>query len=272
MAHPDMSDPAFDQENPEGTRPKVSFIVCSTPRSGSSLLAEGMWASKAMGIPMEYFNQALLPLLSSRWGSVSLADYLENLVARRTDRTGAFGIKTHWAQLVQFHEKFRFEQGMPPLPAVSDSIFYRDLHRFLSGAFPNTRYIHIIRLNRIRQAVSWYVGSITGEWVCRENQTVEENPCLPYDFNVIHRYLIALDVAEACWREFFRINGIRPITLVYEDFEYRYAEGMADLMETLGLPAVADFPLPGIKRQANETTEVLVRQITRDLSPAADQL
>ena len=265
----DLQDVIFDRGYVRGTRPSVSYLVCSTPRCGSTLLSEGMWSSNSMGIPMEYFNKVFVPLLSSRWESGSLSGYLQDLVARRTDRTGAFGIKTHWAQLVHFHAEYRREQGLPSLSLVNSEIVCREYGRFLSDAFPGTCYIHITRLNRIRQAVSWYVGSLSGEWALREGQEVsQKRTFVPYNFDALLRYLLALDAAEACWREFFRINGITPITIVYEELEKHYEEGMKNLMAAVDLPPV-DVPAPQLKRQADETTELLVRQMARDLNQAA---
>ncbi len=267
----DLVGPAYDVDNHPGTWPTVSYIICSTPRCGSTLLSEGFLASGCMGIPVEYFNTVYHAPLAARWGSIGLNAYLTDLREHRTDQSGTFGIKMHWAQMVNYHELSRRELGQPPADSLNPEEAHRERYRFLEEAFPKPRFIHITRLNRIRQAVSWYVGARTGEWTRLEGQANSGRGPLPYDLDQILRYLLAIDAAEANWREFFRVNGIRPITIIYEEFANAYTESMAALMRTLGLEPVS-LPLPRLKKQADETTEPLVQQAIRDLYASSAML
>jgi LPS sulfotransferase NodH len=263
---------ACDVHHPAGTRPAVSYVVCSTPRSGSTLLSEGLWATGRMGIPVEYFNTVHRDTLSARWGSGRLQTYFADLLERRTDRSGAFSTKVHWAQLVDFHQLYQQELGEPFPQNSSAEEAHQARYRFLAATHPNPRFIHIVRLNRVRQAVSWYVAAHTGNWGFREGEPRPDMQDPPlYSLDEVLAYMVALGAAEASWQEFFRVNDIRPVTVVYEDLEIAFAETMTALMGELGLEPF-DFPRPRLRKQADETTEPLVQLAMRDLGHIAARL
>jgi LPS sulfotransferase NodH len=222
-----------------------------------------------MGYPVEYFNTVFYPAMSARWGCGNLDQFLTGLLQRRTDASGGFSIKMHWAHLAHFFDLYRAQQGQPPLLDPNSEEAHRERYRFLQQAFPNPRFIQSTRLNRVRQAVSWYVGSLTGEWARLEGEAApQRRGPLPYDLDKILAYLVALDAAEASWREFFRINQIQPITVLYEELETDYLKTMEATLSSLGVTSVA-LPQPRLKKQADETTELLIQQAVRDLSQAA---
>ncbi|HEY9723448.1 MAG TPA: Stf0 family sulfotransferase, partial [Oscillatoriaceae cyanobacterium] len=229
----DVIDPAFDVDNPSGTRPSVSYIICSTPRSGSSLLTEGLWSSGRMGIPAEYLNVVHQAPLAGRWGSEGLSAYLQALTERRTDRTGAFCLKVHWAQLIQYHRWFQQERGETPAPSTDPEAEHRARYRFLAETFPNPRFISISRLNRVRQAVSWYVAACTGEWARTAQDSGAARAVPPFNLDKLLAYLVALDAGEANWREFFRVNGVQPVAMLYEKLEEDFTAAIHELARAM---------------------------------------
>lgn len=271
----DLVAPEYDVDNPVGTKPRRSYIICSTPRSGSTLLAEGMLATGCMGNPVEYFNPVHGEPLTVRWDVPTLQEYLTTLVQKRTDRSGAFSLKTHWAQLDVFYQHYLAERGEQTLleamqndPAEA----HRQRRAFLDSFFPNITYIHIIRVNRIRQAVSWWVGSQTGRWADFAQEPEQSEQQLPYDFHAIRAYHDALTVADAHWTDFFRINNIRPRTIVYEDFATNYKQTLLGLIDAAGSAPAPDIAKPRLRQQANRSSEIYVEQFTKDLESLATLL
>src|SRR3954466_12579190 len=91
-----------EYDTPPGSAPErtVTYVVCSTPRSGSGLLCRALAGTGVAGTPIEYFNGWRRPMLAGGWGcGTSLAAYAEALQDRRTDTAGVFGTKLHWGQL-----------------------------------------------------------------------------------------------------------------------------------------------------------------------------
>ncbi len=74
-------------------------MLCSNPRSGSSLLAEALHATGCLGTPIEYFDRtgAMADLLE-RWDCPDVTAYIDCLHRRRTTVGGLFGAKLHWYQ------------------------------------------------------------------------------------------------------------------------------------------------------------------------------
>src|SRR5438045_4129167 len=77
----------------------LSYMICATPRSGSSLLCELLAGSGAAGAPEEYFGPLRMAGLQEEWGVAALDRYVAELRARRSGANGVFGFKTHFTQL-----------------------------------------------------------------------------------------------------------------------------------------------------------------------------
>ena len=130
-----------DHEYPDGAPTRVSYMVCSVPRSGSSLLCELLCNTEVAGAPTEFFDPELMRRFRERWGATSFDDYIAKLLSKKTSPNGVFGIKVHWRQL---HD----------LLGSSDP----------AQLFPGLRYVHIRREDVLRQAVSWVRALQTNQW------------------------------------------------------------------------------------------------------------
>ena len=105
--------PEWDLPPPQG--PQRSYVVASSPRTGSTLLCRALWDSGLAGAPKEYLNPMQLrdwelrfgarryrwvrgPLLGLvgrvRWPEPRLAGHLERVRQRRSSG-GWFGLKLH---------------------------------------------------------------------------------------------------------------------------------------------------------------------------------
>lgn len=221
--------PAFDTGS-DGAR---TFVIASTPRSGSTWLARTLWDA-GLGAPKEYFNPTQLrdwevrlgtPL--SRWAHGHLRGCAVGLagrgwsrrradahwlrVARRRSNHGWFGLKVHW------HHFQRHLLGSERLEGVV--------------------WLRIRREDRITQAASWAHALATGRWAAHR-------PGRPatYRRSRIDRCLRWLDRHEAAWDAYL---ADRPVLeLCYE----RLAE--QDLERALlHLGSDGPVPAPALRRQ-----------------------
>src|SRR3954453_9104678 len=55
--------------------PWGSYLICATPRSGSTLLAQLLASTGLAGTPIEYFHEERMATLRDEWGTVSLDEY-----------------------------------------------------------------------------------------------------------------------------------------------------------------------------------------------------
>jgi LPS sulfotransferase NodH len=211
-----------EYDTPAGGRARSSlrsYVVCSTPRSGSSMLCRALASTGLLGTPTEYFNADIRAALAARWGCEGdLGAYLAALCSRRAERaTGVLGTKLHWEQLEQLRAETLGLGRAEPEFEISAS--------FLEDLLPAPLYIHVLRRDVNRQAVSFWTALQTGVWSQRNGE--KEPPPAPYSFEGIDRCRRLIENAELHWDRFFRFNGIEPMEVVYEDLVDAYEATVA---------------------------------------------
>lgn len=221
----------------ERTQARRSYLVCSLPRSGSSLLCELLGATGVAGAPTEFFHPDKMAALRERWGVATLDEYVRELLARKTSPNGVFGAKAHWGQY-----RPAFGEADP-----------RTL-------FPDARLVLITRRDRLRQAVSWVRALQTRRWDEQDRPAVDRPPV--FDYEDIATKLMRIDREEEAWEALFERYGIAPQRIVYEDFIDARDETVRAVLEALGMDAPSDLhlPPPKLARQADELSQEWVER------------
>lgn len=189
----------------------AGYIICATPRSGSTLLCDLLTAAGA-GEPRSYFRVEDVHRWSTRWDLPSTATDAAYLDAARhagTAATGIFGLRLMWNSLAPLCDRLRRVQD-GDLPCAAR----------LEQAFGPLRYIHLSRHDRIAQAVSLVRATQSGLWHIHadgtERQRVAPGGALHYDPARLGEAKAALDTDEQAWNDFFATQGIEPLRLTYE--------------------------------------------------------
>lgn len=237
--------------------PESCYVICATPRSGSTLLAEGLYRTGELGVPIEYLAlDSTQAYLFERWRCHTMDDYLDCLFRLRTTPNGVFGMKVHWMQLESFVAHVGGGDSPEP-PLVRE-------HRTLGRLFPRLRYVHIARDDNDRAAVSWWIASRTGKW----SRTVDASATHPmprYDFGAIDELRRKLDAMDGAWTRFFDINGVEPHRVSYEALVGSYEPTIRATAAALGRdPAVVSVPPPRLARQADERSAELLDRYRSD--------
>jgi trehalose 2-sulfotransferase len=255
--------------------PSRSYLICATPRSGSTLLCEALKATGLAGIPEEYFealrhsgrprrpqeyffgaqDRTILrhlgehasvdgrPARSPLWDRHDYEPFLRWAINQGTTPNGVFGAKLMWGYFGDFVSLLR------EIPA------YRELpiQAVLPAVFPGLRYVRVVRANKVRQAVSLWKAVQTATW--REpdrDEPVDDadafnglGPRLKFHFHAVEHLLDQILAHEACWDAFFEHCEIRPHVVVYEDFIDSYRETALGVLRHIGVeaPASIDFEL-----------------------------
>jgi LPS sulfotransferase NodH len=86
----------------------TACVICTAPRTGSSLLGEALTSTGCAGRPREYFD--IHKRNEQNWiDQFKIAqdkDYLEKVITAGTTSNGVFGLKLHWHQIHALSAKF----------------------------------------------------------------------------------------------------------------------------------------------------------------------
>lgn len=242
--------------------PTRSYLICYSPRSGSTLLADGLANTDLAGHPEEYFNsidatapgQVALqePVWEQEKRALPFLDYLERVRQYGTTPNGIFGLKLDWWHF----SALRQNMGTSDLPA-------EQVARRLREMFPNPRFIWVTRRDKVRQAVSLYRAQQSDIWMESGHGV---RPELQFKLRNIRWAIRGLVWEEAYWSDFFTGAGIAPYTVVYEDLVMRYDATVREVLQflDLSLPAGASLPPPRLRKQADDLSEAWVRRYYRE--------
>lgn len=247
-------------------RPQRTLLLCSHPRSGSTLLGEDLYATGVFGCPLEYFHRGFRPAFAERWQAHDLGALRDAVHRHRTDPSGLFSSKLFWKDVedivAEREPALAAELGASPRgPAAAQA--YRRLHALLADWFPNPTFIHLTRKDRLRQAISALVATQTQQWRAIPGQG-REQPLqgIAYDYERILALVAAVDRSNAHWTGFFAANGIVPHALGYEDLLADQAPALRALFDALGYAGPA--PARRMHRQASPASEQWLARFLQD--------
>jgi len=186
----------WDQFGPDYDHPPFqgqprTYLLASTPRSGSHFLGHLLLGTGVLGSPLEYFH---VPHAKRWMASLGVEDFptmLRRLHQRRTSPSGWFGVKAHWPQFAPI--------------ACNETLL-----RFVNI----DRYIEIRRRDRVAQAISAVIAQQTLAWISFHNTS---NRAPRYDFRAIHAAAEAFESQIGKWHAFFEEQGVSPFVVEYED-------------------------------------------------------
>jgi LPS sulfotransferase NodH len=225
------------------TRP--TYLILATPRSGSTLLGQGLQASGVAGDPKEFFGHRM-PYWMERWGTPDLPAYVARLIAERATPNGVFGAKLLYGQL----PRLEGEAGRDPRLAVLSP---GDL---LIHLFPELHIIWVSREDKLRQAISWYKARQSGVWGDDGRRDTPklgaawrgDDPLSPsepaFDYDAIAALLRQSEAEDAAIGRLLADSGIPSRCVTYETFSPAYEETVFTLLAWMGIPIPAGLRLP----------------------------
>jgi LPS sulfotransferase NodH len=236
-----VADEPYDLAGPEHDTiasgpPRRAFVLCSSPRSGSTLLSEALVAVGA-GVPIEYLDPTnAMAVCWRRWGCCDLGCYLRCLHRHRTI-DGTFGLKAHWYHLTAGAGPDASDE--PPLERVAAA---------LTAIAPGLTAVRVQRCDRRRQALSWLRAERTGRWFTLPGQPPPEVPDIPDD--EVDRRLARLEREEAAWTELLARLGVEPLVVTYEDLCADRDGVVGAVARHVGCAPTAPVPPPRLVRQS----------------------
>jgi trehalose 2-sulfotransferase len=204
-----------------------SYLLCATPRSGSTLLCGLLTSSGVAGRPASYFNRRGLHDYAVNWritrprdGRIDDAYVRAALAAGRTPN-GVFGGRI-------------MAETLPELVGDLATGSTASDVELLSTWFGRLEFVHLRRHDVVAQAVSWAKARQTHFWHPDEAVQPGGQPA-HYDEELIGRLVTAIENGEADWARWFDANGIVPHEVVYEELAADPPRTAHDVLDYLGL-------------------------------------
>lgn len=233
----------------DGSAPRASYLICTNPRSGSWLLAEGMRATGVAGRPEEYFNPTLRPLYLRDLHlapDAPASTVLTRMLDAGTTGNGIFGAKVHRLQYGALLDLLRAATGDPDADEIS----------LLTSVFPALTLVHHDRVDRVGQALSWHRALATDNWWhVRDTRDVRAEEGLVLDVGHVAALERRLRADDAAWAELFARSALPVVRSTYEDLVRDHEGTIRRLVRAVGGPPDADVPPPDLVRQSDRTTE-----------------
>jgi LPS sulfotransferase NodH len=241
----------------------TSFFIATTPRTGSSLLAEALEFTRLAGTPREYFEAEYEKDWFARLGISGDPDYIEKLTTAGMTENGVWGAKVHWHQFVHLGAKLRSIHG-------EDSTDLELLRR----TFPSLKYIFLTRRDKVAQAVSYDKAQRTDIWHvirtgAKATQATAAKP-VAFDPARIDHWVTRFAADEASWLRYFEMIELEPFEVVYEDFLANYEPTVLAILRYLEIPVPADLEVvpPRLNKLADEVSEAWNRRYKELRGPA----
>jgi trehalose 2-sulfotransferase len=210
-------------------QPSLSYLICCSERTGSTLLGNALISTGIAGRPRSYFNRVAHynPKMQRILGNAKDDDnYLDKVVVAATTPNGVFGAKVMWGYFNGFVTGLRW--AVPGRQRLS-------VCELAPSVFPDLRYLSVTRRDKVRQAVSLWRALQTWSWSSDQVPAVGTEH-LVYSHAAIAHLIRDIEAHEYEWRAYFRECGVEPLTIVYEDFAGRYEETVRDILRHLEIP------------------------------------
>lgn len=212
-----------------------AYLICATPRTGSTLLCGLLESTGVAGRPESYFRQPDERSWAARWGIASApgarfsyADYVRGARAEGRTPNGVFAARIMWGTLDEVIGKLA--ATYPDSPASDVDL--------LTRAFGRTRFVYLWRQDVLAQGVSWLRAEQTGVWfqAAPAPSTPAETETEPrFDLGRISELTRMIDEHNAAWQSWFASSGVRPYQVRYEDLDADPVGVTLDVLGFLGL-------------------------------------
>jgi trehalose 2-sulfotransferase len=258
-------------------QPEISYLVCATPRSGSTLLCEMLRATGLAGCPAEHFealrrtglprqpreyfegvaDPAVLELLPApETGSASTEPapaWRERILRQGRTPNGAWGGKLMWGHVPELLGHARELDGLAGA----------ELATVVRSLLGDVRLVFVTRRDKVAQAVSLWRAIQTGRWRA-DARADPAPPAEVYRFAAIDHLAGQLAAHDAAWRDWFANRAPSlPLVLDYDELVADPRATVGRVLRFAGLPAV-DPGEPPLRAQRDARSDEWAQRYARE--------
>lgn len=223
--------------------PNASYLLCGTPRTGSTLLCSLLSSTGVLGRPQSYFREPDEAAWAVRFGLATegrrVRDYnafVHAVRAAATTGNGIFAARIMWGSVERIVTGLGTSRGQTDLVT-------------LEGAFGPLTFVHLRRQDIVGQAVSWCRAEQTGFW---QRGDVPSRP-LEQDLDRMRGLVRTIRDHDAAWRSWFDRHGVPPHDVTYEQLVHDRRTTVDGIAAHLEVKVPADWqPSSPHQQQADE--------------------
>lgn len=248
-----------------------AYIICATPRTGSTLLCDLLSSTGVAGEPDSFFMRDPDPVWIARWELPDRRAAVEPQGAAAflaaAARVGRGQTEIFGARLMQEDREDLMAMARVAYPDQPS-----DLAR-IRAAFGRVLFIHLTRADKLAQAVSLVRAEQSGLWHIAPDGSELERLAPPqppqYDFARIEAARIDLARRDGDWCDWFDREGIRPLRLEYADLSSDPAGSVGQIFGALGLRTPDPRSLrPGVARLSDGLSAEWIARYRSDAARA----
>ena len=180
-------------------RVQSCFFMATSFRTGSTLLGKLLQAQTGLSFHLEQFNG--VPSWYMLGAEALCRKMTRALSPVNEELNGGFATKLMWPHRNNLARLLGLK--------ADDTLAFLEV-------FPNPRFIHLYRRDKVAQAVSFHVARHRNAWDSRTSQSLV-NSSVPYVFDDINRYYMHFLSFDFMWKTFFQAADMDCVTYVYEE-------------------------------------------------------
>ncbi len=226
-----------------------SYIVCCTPRTGSTLLCSLLQATGVAGKPESYFRSQDVAARVDGWGirqpdgSFDFRDFLNCVLERGRTDNEIFSTRIMWGTMEAVTSNLR-----------SIGMNGSDLE-VLTQAFGETKFVFLERYDAVAQAISRLRAEQTDVWhIKRDGDQAAARRSIHYDAQAIQQYIDESSAHVCEWNTWFQQHHIVPLRLSYEDLDLDGDAEARKVLDFIGIDFAAKPTKTNNVRMADETS------------------
>ena len=220
-----------------------SYLLCCTPRTGSTLLCGLLSSTGVAGRPESYFRVPDHQMWAARFGlsmagegDFDFGDFMDGAVRMGSTGNGVFAARIMWGTMHLLAE------GLGRDPGEGSDV------EVLERALGPLRFVSLQRVDTIAQAVSWARAEQTGFWQQGDRVTFEAE----LDLGQIDRLVTTIDEHNDAWQTWFAAQRVEPLDLTYESLVSDPAGTVKRILDFIGTVPPDDWtPVSPHERQTD---------------------
>lgn len=229
------------------------------------MLCDLMSATGVLGRPQSFYRPESIPDWASRSGinhepgsEAFEKAYLSAIRKEGADTTGTFGLRLMWDTMEGLIDRLSL--------LFPDQQNHADL---FECAFGPPLYIHLVREDKVAQAVSLVRAKQSGLWHLASDGSVRQgfkDPSpITYDARAIENEVSSLNQDDTAWQAWFAEQGLSPFETTYEALSADSQTVIADLLSEVGHdPTLAEKVEPRTAKMADDDSRQWVARYRQE--------